>query len=86
MNSHFVELGFEQVRFGSTLQRMHRLNKPYKKKVIPKRPLDGKPYAKGVVIKVVIRKPKKPNSANRKCVIVRLSTGKEMTAYVPGMY
>ena len=39
---------------------------------------------RGVVIKTVIKKPKKPNSANRKCVLVRLSTGKEATAYIPG--
>ena len=36
------------------------------------------------MIKTVIKKPKKPNSANRKCVLVRLSTGKEATAYIPG--
>ncbi|XP_076661549.1 30S ribosomal protein S12 technical knockout [Halictus rubicundus] len=77
--------GFEQVRFGSSLRRMHALSKVEKKKREPNRPLDGKPFAKGVIIKTVIRKPKKPNSANRKCVIVRLSTGKEMTAYVPGI-
>ncbi|XP_076282202.1 30S ribosomal protein S12 technical knockout [Lasioglossum baleicum] len=77
--------GFDQKRFGSSLGRMHRLNKLVKKKREPKRPLDGKPFAKGVIIKTVIRKPKKPNSANRKCVIVRLTTGKEMTAYVPGI-
>lgn len=46
--------------------------------------LNGKPFAKGVVIKTLIKKPRKPNSANRKCVLLRLSTGKEMTAYVPG--
>lgn len=46
--------------------------------------LDGKPQMKGVVLKTVIRKPKKPNSGNRKCVIVRLSNGKEATAYIPG--
>lgn len=28
--------------------------------------------------------PKKPNSANRHCVRVRLSNGKEITALVPG--
>ncbi len=44
----------------------------------------GVPFAKGVVLKTVIKKPKKPNSANRKCVLVKLSNGKEMTAYVPG--
>lgn len=39
----------------------------------------------GVVLKTLIKKPKKPNSANRKCVLVRLSNGKEMVAYVPGI-
>uniref|UniRef100_G3MTN0 Small ribosomal subunit protein uS12m n=1 Tax=Amblyomma maculatum TaxID=34609 RepID=G3MTN0_AMBMU len=48
-------------------------------------PLDNKPFMKGVVIKTLIKKPKKPNSANRKCVLVRLSNGKEATAYVPGV-
>ena len=32
----------------------------------------------------VIRHPKKPNSGNRKCAIVRLSTGSEVCAYIPG--
>ena len=40
---------------------------------------------KGLVLKVLIKKPKKPNSANRKCVRVKLSTGEEATAYVPGI-
>lgn len=75
---------FKQVRYGTTLTQLHkrRFKKREKKS---KNPLDGKPFAKGVVIKTVIKKPKKPNSANRKCVIVRLSTGKEMTAYIPGI-
>lgn len=52
----------------------------------PKRqPLEGKPFAKGVILKVLIKKPRKPNSANRKCVLVRLSTGQEKVAYVPGI-
>ena len=56
------------------------------KKYRPDRnPLGHKKFmAKGVVIRTVIRKPKKPNSANRKCVLVRLPNGKEATAYVPG--
>ena len=40
--------------------------------------------AKAIVIRPVIKKPKKPNSANRKCVLVRLPSGKEAIAYVPG--
>lgn len=64
--------------------QMHRKG-PHKKNRKKKSPLDGKPFAKGVVLKTLIKKPKKPNSANRKCVLVRLSTGKEMVAYVPGI-
>uniref|UniRef100_A0A8C6UDJ4 Small ribosomal subunit protein uS12m n=1 Tax=Neogobius melanostomus TaxID=47308 RepID=A0A8C6UDJ4_9GOBI len=44
----------------------------------------GCPQLKAVVLKTMIRKPKKPNSANRKCVRVRLSNGKEAVAFIPG--
>lgn len=64
--------------------QMHRRGKSYKIPRKSKNPLSGQPFMKGVVLKTIIKKPKKPNSANRKCVIVRLSNGKEMTAYVPG--
>ncbi|XP_059147693.1 small ribosomal subunit protein uS12m-like [Physella acuta] len=67
-----------------SLEYMHR--KCLYKKVRRKRlsPLEGNPQLKGIVLKTLIKKPKKPNSANRKCVRVRLSTGREVTAYVPG--
>lgn len=56
---------------------------------LPKRsrkdPLEGHPQMRGIVLKTVIKKPKKPNSANRKCVYVRLSNGKEKYAFVPGI-
>jgi ribosomal protein S12 len=35
-------------------------------------------------VKVGITKPKKPNSGERKTARVRLSTGKVITAYIPG--
>lgn len=41
-------------------------------------------FAKGVVLRTLIKKPRKPNSGNRKCVQVRLSDGREMTAHIPG--
>ena len=63
---------------------MHRRGPRIKKRKKP-RPLDGNPFLKGVVLKTLIKKPRKPNSANRKCVLVRLSNGKEMFAYIPGM-
>lgn len=68
----------------ASLNQMHRTG-PHIKKRPPRQPLDGKPFAKGVVLKTLIKKPKKPNSANRKCILVRLSTGKEMVAYIPGI-
>jgi small subunit ribosomal protein S12 len=68
----------------ATLFYMHRMG-PHKKKRPPRKPLDGNPQMKGVVIKTLVRKPKKPNSANRKCVLVKLTNGKERVAYVPGI-
>uniref|UniRef100_A0A0V0G7L1 Small ribosomal subunit protein uS12m n=1 Tax=Triatoma dimidiata TaxID=72491 RepID=A0A0V0G7L1_TRIDM len=68
----------------ASLLQMHRTG-PHFKKRKNTNPLEGRPFAKGVVLKTLVKKPKKPNSANRKCVLVRLSIGKEMVAYVPGI-
>lgn len=46
--------------------------------------LEGNPFKRGVVLRIMILKPKKPNSANRKAARVRLSNGKVITAYIPG--
>lgn len=79
-----IDSGLGQIRLGSSLWQMLRRNGPHKKHKPSKNPFNGQPFMKGVVLKTIIKKPKKPNSANRKCVIVRLSSGREMTAYVPG--
>lgn len=42
------------------------------------------PFKKGVCLQVKTQTPKKPNSALRKVARVRLSNGKELTAYIPG--
>ena len=42
------------------------------------------PFKKGVCLAVKTQTPKKPNSALRKIARVRLSNGKEITAYIPG--
>ena len=44
----------------------------------------GKMVGKGIVLRTTVRRPKKPNSGNRKCVNIRLSDGRETVAYVPG--
>jgi small subunit ribosomal protein S12 len=68
----------------TTLEKIHKRGF-YKKKPAHVNPLGhGIPFAKGIVLKTLIKKPKKPNSANRKCVLVRLSIGKDMIAHIPG--
>jgi small subunit ribosomal protein S12 len=42
------------------------------------------PQKKGVCVRVVIRKPKKPNSALRKVAKVKLTNGLIIDAYIPG--
>ena len=42
------------------------------------------PQMRGVAIRVATMTPKKPNSALRKYVRVRLSNGQEVNAYIPG--
>jgi small subunit ribosomal protein S12 len=46
--------------------------------------LDKCPQKRGVCLIVKTQTPKKPNSALRKVARVRLSNGKEITAYIPG--
>lgn len=45
----------------------------------------GRPQLRGVCTKVTTMTPKKPNSALRKIARVRLTSGQEVTAYIPGI-
>jgi small subunit ribosomal protein S12 len=47
--------------------------------------LRGAPQKRGVCTRVYTSTPKKPNSALRKVARVRLTTGIEVTAYIPGI-
>src|ERR1041384_1383676 len=47
--------------------------------------LRGAPQRRGVCTRVFTHTPKKPNSALRKVARVRLTTGQEVTAYIPGV-
>lgn len=46
--------------------------------------LNGAPQRRGVCTRVYTATPRKPNSALRKVARVRLTTGIEVTAYIPG--
>jgi len=47
--------------------------------------LAGCPQRRGVCLTVRTQTPKKPNSALRKVARVRLTSGYEVTAYIPGV-
>jgi small subunit ribosomal protein S12 len=47
--------------------------------------LSGSPQRRGVCVRVYTTTPKKPNSALRKVARVRLTSGYEVTAYIPGI-
>ncbi len=63
------------VRFGRVVQKAKKKNVA----------LDSCPQKRGVCLLVKTVTPKKPNSALRKVARVRLSNGKEVTAYIPGI-
>lgn len=46
--------------------------------------LESNPQVKGVCLKVFTKTPKKPNSALRKVIKLKLSNNRKIEAYVPG--
>ena len=64
------------------LIRKPRQTRPERNKVPA---LKGCPQRRGVCTRVYTTTPKKPNSALRKVARVRLSSGVEVTAYIPGV-
>lgn len=71
-----VQATYNQVRRGCRKeQRARRRRSP---------DLVNRPQMKGVCLKTGITKPKKPNSGERKTARIRLSSGKVITAYIPG--
>jgi small subunit ribosomal protein S12 len=64
------------------LIRAARVKKRYKNTAPA---LQGSPQKRGVCTQVKTTTPKKPNSALRKVARVRLTSGQEVTAYIPGV-
>lgn len=64
------------------LVRRPRRVAPKKSKV---RDLEASPQRRGVCLQVKTQTPKKPNSALRKVARVRLTNGREISAYIPGV-
>ena len=67
---------------------INQLLRKGRKKIVTKSKvpaLGGSPQKRGVCTRVYTTTPKKPNSALRKVCRVRLSSGIEVTAYIPGV-
>jgi small subunit ribosomal protein S12 len=67
-----------------TIQQLVRKGRETKSKKTKTPALVGSPQRRGVCTRVYTATPKKPNSALRKVARVRLTTGVEVTAYIPG--
>ena len=67
-----------------TINQLVRRGRRRKKKKSKSPVLESCPQKRGVCLRVSTQTPKKPNSALRKVARVRLSNGKEITAYIPG--
>lgn len=67
-----------------TIAQLIRMGRVSKKKKTKSPALKGCPQRRGVCLQVRTMTPKKPNSALRKIARVRLTTGIEVTSYIPG--
>ena len=67
-----------------TVQQLVRQGRKPKAKKTKTHGLAGAPQRRGVCTRVYTVTPKKPNSALRKVARVRLTSGMEVTAYIPG--
>jgi len=67
-----------------TIQQLVRKGRQDKAQKNSTLALKGSPQRRGVCTRVYTTTPKKPNSALRKVCRVRLTSGIEITAYIPG--
>ncbi len=68
-----------------TIQQLVRKSRETKREKSKTPALKGSPQRRGVCTRVYTTTPKKPNSALRKVARVRLTSGIEVTAYIPGV-
>jgi small subunit ribosomal protein S12 len=68
-----------------TINQLIRKSRKPLKRINKVKDLEASPQKRGVCLLVKTMTPKKPNSALRKVARVRLSNGREVTAYIPGI-
>jgi small subunit ribosomal protein S12 len=68
-----------------TINQLVRKGRKRSRKKVKAPALSNCPQRRGVVLQVKAVPPKKPNSALRKVARVRLTNGREVTCYIPGI-
>jgi small subunit ribosomal protein S12 len=68
-----------------TIEQLIRKGRTVRKVKTKAPALKGSPQRRGVCTRVYTMTPKKPNSALRKVARVRLTSGVEVTCYIPGV-
>ncbi len=68
-----------------TIQQLVRQGRTLQKSRSKSADLQRAPQRRGVCLRVFTATPKKPNSALRKVARVRLTNGREVNAYIPGV-
>ena len=68
-----------------TIEQLVRQGREARKEKTKAPALKGSPQRRGVCTRVYTMTPKKPNSALRKVARVRLTSGIEVTCYIPGV-
>jgi small subunit ribosomal protein S12 len=77
---------FQEVRtIVPTIQQLVRKGRKKKVRRTTTPALKAGPQRRGVCVRVYTTTPRKPNSALRKVARVKLSSGAEVTAYIPGV-
>lgn len=75
-SSPVMQVTYRQVARGA--------RKPHRPKPARSPAMEGSPFVRGVCSRIFTTKPKKPNSAIRKVARVKLTNGRQVTAYIPG--
>ncbi|CAA7261358.1 unnamed protein product [Cyclocybe aegerita] len=86
-----LSLALQHRSFHVSAPAFRTINQSIRAKRVPKKQeksksplLENCPQRKGVVTRLIIATPKKPNSAKRKVARVKLTTGKSLMAYIQG--
>jgi len=81
--NQLIKYGRKRIAKKTKVTALHKSFNFLKNK--PSYSIKGSPFKRGVCTKVTTVTPKKPNSALRKIARVRLTSGQEVTAYIPGI-